>query len=178
MSCLKNLLFINTACQYQSEKSLTNLKTAFYSICAEMNSTRYTWSIYLRWKLYKKNFWTVNQNKLLVGLFNKSWVYLSKKSSCKLIPLFDYNNKQGNDYLLSSTKQQACKSSLKTLRIKWKRREFWTRLGDTLMKYVTCCLKTIFLLTLTLEIVIIETDSERRSITEVEVFVEVGQPGS
>lgn len=46
------------------------------------------------------------------------------------------------------------------------------------MKYVTCCLKTIFLLTLTLEIVIIETDSERRSITEVEVFVEVGQPGS
>lgn len=44
------------------------------------------------------------------------------------------------------------------------------------MKYVTYSLKTIFLLTLALEIVIIETDSERRSITGLGVHVELGQP--
>lgn len=56
--------------------------------------------------------------------------------------------------ILCPLKEQACKNSVKTQKINLKRRKVRIQSRSTLMKYVPCCLKTIFLLTLTLEIVI------------------------
>ena len=64
--------------------------------------------------------------------------------------------------IFCSLLEQACKSSVQTLPINLKR-DVRIQSYFTLMKYVTCSLKPIFLLTLTLEKVI-QTDSEMRSI--------------